>query len=200
MNENNLTIGSLKFEGIDFSSWEDLGLVTACETSIKDAKKVELLHEDHIFVNINILENYIKGEMLTPDEDSLSSIDDMLASSDSETVSLGLDLLINYNVKDNRTRVVNVLKRNMKNVISNKRTISVGFKNVLTQLDLSLTKLNSYSRIRLLNHCYIKAINGQDKEEARKGIIEETETRIREMLERLNPDNIYNLTCEINIS
>lgn len=71
------------------------------------------------------------------DKETLNSLNDMLSSSDAESVELGIKILQNLNVSESPLSVATLLALNDKQIKTNKAKSTVGFKQVLETLNMS---------------------------------------------------------------
>jgi hypothetical protein len=88
-----------------------LGRIPIRRESKKNLDKIKTIENATLpLVDKNVLEKYLANNNLTPDAESLDNISNLLKSKDAQNISLGIDMLINFNIINNRVKIYNILK------------------------------------------------------------------------------------------
>ncbi len=148
-------------------------------------------------INEENLEEYVMSYSENELTDDLyESLTKMLSSSDTTTVELGIKMLNNFDVKKYALKIGSLLRLNQSTIEKNKALQSVGFKNIMSQLNTTWNNLSQSDVLYYYNKLYISSSEENDKDEIRKYIIAELKNR---MLVNYNI-NIKNIQVPLNVT
>ena len=130
------------------------------------------------------LEEYVVSKNTNELTDDLyKSLDTMLKSKDDSTIELGVKMLNNFDVKKYALQIGSLLRLNGENITNNKALTTVGFKNVMTQLETNWNHLKDSDTLRYYDSLYNASSNTDDKIQIQKYVAEEIKRRIYTMYE-----------------
>lgn len=110
------------------------------------------------------LEEYITSKNSNELTDELyKSLDTMLKSKDASTVELGIKMLNNFDIKKYALQVGSLLRLNSAYIMHNKALITVGFKNILSQLNTDWNNLCRSDNLIYYNNLYNSSSSNEDK-------------------------------------
>jgi hypothetical protein len=160
-----------------------------------------IINADKPLVDKSVLEHYLASSSLTPDEESLGNIVNLLKSKDTNSICLGIDMLMNFDIINNRLAIYDAIKpyiHDMK-VRAYSKLQSTAWRNILDMLGFSNTSsLESMDVRRAVRNIYNIANSETDKEAARQRLI----AFINDDIERVkmsNDINNYNISVEYNV-
>lgn len=125
------------------------------------------------------LEEYItsknSNELTT---DLYNSLNTMMQSKDASTVELGIKMLNNFDIKKYALQVGSLLRLNSQNIERNKALQTVGFKNVMTQLNSTWNQLKDSDTLQYYDRLYSSSTSDDDKQEIQKYVTAEIKRRV----------------------
>lgn len=184
----------------------NVGMLPSDTKFVYNGKYLELSQSTYEFVN-NLINKYMlitydteldkfvsqNGQPLTLED--LSTLDKMLSSSDPSVVSMGMKLLTNYDLSKHTCAVTVLIYNNRANVNSNQTKNSVGFKQVLQSLNISLYD----SKYESINNAYKAATDPNDKAMAKKLVIAHIENELKNIYDGWTK-TYSNIPLNINLS
>jgi hypothetical protein len=179
-----------------------LGRIPIRRESKKNLDKIRTVENATLpLVDKTVLEKYLANDNLTPDAESLKNISNLLKSKDAQNISLGIDMLINFNIINNRVKIYNIIKPNLQDIRHKAygKLQSAVWKNILDQLGFYNTGHFEVSNIKLtMRKFYEQAVNEEDKEEARTILVDLMKEEINRMIQN-NETELYNIKFDYNI-
>lgn len=125
------------------------------------------------------LEEYItsknSNELTT---DLYNSLNTMMQSKDASTVELGIKMLNNFDVKKYALQIGSLLRLNSQNIERNKALQTVGFKNVMTQLNSTWNQLKDSDTLQYYDRLYSSSTSDDDKQQIQKYVTAEIKRRV----------------------
>jgi hypothetical protein len=110
------------------------------------------------------LEEYITSKNSNELNDELyKSLDTMLKSKDATTIELGIKMLNNFDIKKYALQVGSLLRLNSSHITYNKALTTVGFKNVLSQLNTDWNSLSNSDNLVYYDKLYRSSSTNEDK-------------------------------------
>lgn len=132
--------------------------------------------------------------------DLYNSLNTMMQSKDASTVELGIKMLNNFDIKKYALQVGSLLRLNSSNIERNKALQTVGFKNVMIQLNTTFQQLKYDDTLHYYNKLYLSSTNDEDKQQIQKYVAIEVKNRVNNAY-ILNTQNIEvptELILEVN--
>ncbi len=170
----------------------------------KDLTDNEYEHFDNIinkFMQITYdteLDKFVSANSAFLSIDDLNTIDGMLQSTDASVVAMGMKLLSNYNISNSVCAVTALICKNIHNIRTNTAKTSVGFKQILQQLNIS--SLNSYE-YEMVNNAYKVATDASDRQSAHQIVCSKIKQDLEEFYKTLiRKYSNMEFSIDINIS
>jgi hypothetical protein len=160
-----------------------------------------ILNADKPLIDKSVLEHYIAGSALTPDQESLENIVNMLKSNDTNSISLGIDMLMNFDIINNRLAIYDAIKPyiSQMKVRAYAKLQSATWRNILDMLGFSSTgSLECTDVRRAIRNIYHIANNNEDKEAARQRLIAFVKDDI-ERVKAMNDIGNYNIDVSYEV-
>ena len=146
------------------------------------------------------LDKFIVSQLRKMEAEDVQTLATMLQSSDQSVVAMGIKLLATYNITDSKCTCGTLLAACWKNLRYNDATKSVGFKSVLSTLELDREDFSSYGdNSKLINKLYAASQNEDDRNTCRTAILKSVESEVLKRFEELK--TIYsNFDFNINVT
>ena len=128
------------------------------------------------------LDNFLTSGLEPLSEESISSIEKMIASRDSSTIEIGINLLCNIPVTKYPCTITMLLIRYVEPIFNSNLSKSVKFKYILDYLEISRKTIYIYSW-NLLDTMYAKSTDEDDKKIARQLIQDKISFKISQLIE-----------------
>jgi hypothetical protein len=160
-----------------------------------------ILNADKPLVDKSVLEHYLASSALTPDAESLDNIVKLLKSKDTNSICLGIDMLMNFDIINNRLAIYEAIKPyvyDMK-IRAYAKLQSAAWKNILDMLGFNSTSsLETMDVRRAIRNIYNIANSETDKEAARQRLIGFVNDDI-ERVKLANDIKNYNINVEYTV-
>lgn len=154
-------------------------------TSLANYNKINIDIINDIYNNIDKciteenLEEYITSKNSNELTDDLyNSLNIMLQSKDASTIELGIKMLNNFDIKKYALQVGSLLRLNSENIERNKALQTVGFKNVMAQLNTTFQELKYVDTLAYYNKLYLVTSDNADKQQLQKYVTAEIKRRV----------------------
>jgi hypothetical protein len=160
-----------------------------------------ILNADKPLIDKSVLEHYLASSALTPDQESLDNIVNLLKSKDTNSICLAIDMLMNFDIVNNRLAIYDAIKPHVYDmkIRAYAKLQSAAWRNILDMLGFSNTSsLESMDIRRAIRNIYNIANNETDKEAARQRLIAFVNDDI-ERVKMSNDINNYNINVEYNV-
>jgi hypothetical protein len=160
-----------------------------------------VLNADKPLVDKSVLEHYLASSALAPDQESLENIVNLLKSNDTNSISLGIDMLMNFDIINNRLAIYDAIKPyiSQMKVRAYAKLQSAAWRNILDMLGFSSTSSLECTDVRrAIRNIYNIANNETDKEAARQRLIAFVQDDI-ERVKTMNDINSYNINVSYEI-
>ncbi len=95
------------------------------------------------------LERLLTKDSIVLNQENYNILDNMLKSTNDDTVSLAIKMLTNYNISQSSLLMLTLICNNITNIKNNKSYASVGFKNIRTLLNLDNIYIGNFYDILL---------------------------------------------------
>ena len=148
------------------------------------------------------LDAFISQTLKIMDAEDIKTLTTMLSSKDGSVVAMGIKLLATYNIQERICTTGTMIISNWDNIRYNNVRSSVGFQNIIKQLELDPGEFTGsvYRQNRLINKLYSLSKNKDDREACRNTILEQIKQRLMKDFEEYSKefDNLgMSLTIEI---
>lgn len=143
------------------------------------------------------LEEYITSKNFNELTDELyTSLNTMMQSKDASTVELGIKMLNNFDAKKYALQIGSLLRLNAYNIQYNKALNTVGFKNVMSQLNTDFKRLQNSDTLRYYDSLYAVSDNDEDKIKIQKYVTTEIKNRVNMTYESC----VHNITVPTKLT
>lgn len=146
------------------------------------------------------LDKFIVSQLRKMEAEDVQTLVSMLQSSDQSVVAMGIKLLATYNISDSMCTCGTLLATCWNNIKYNDATKSVGFKSVLSTLDLDRGDFSYYGdNSKLINKLYAASKNEDDRNTCKTAILKAVEAQLMQEFEKLQ--KVYsNFDLNINLT
>ena len=146
------------------------------------------------------LDKFIVSQLKKMEEEDVQTLVGMLQSTDQSIVAMGIKLLATYNIDDSICTCGTLLATCWNNIKYNDATKSVGFKSVLSTLNLDRGDFSYYGdNSKLINKLYAASKNEDDRNTCKTAILKAVEAQLMQEFEKLQ--KVYsNFDLNINLT
>lgn len=128
------------------------------------------------------LDKFVSSNSSTLSADDLNTIDGMLGSSDPAVVAMGMKLLSSYNISNSICAVTAVICKNINKIKQNTAKTSVGFKQILQQLNITSLYDTDFN---MINSAYRVSTNPADRNTAHKVVCSKIKQELEEQFNNI---------------
>lgn len=146
------------------------------------------------------LDKFICNGLMPVTEDDINTLHNMFSSNDNSVVGLGLKLLSSYDITSDPLSIVLLLHKHYSKIRYNDAYKSVGFKQVITSLQINEEYLGN-NRDKLINQVFDACHNDETKAKAREAVRLMILREAQEYMNKtLNGLERYELTYDLTVN
>lgn len=148
------------------------------------------------------LDKFVSQGLQQVTNEDLKALTKMMSSTDQSVIGMAIKLLSNYNIQDAPLTIGTLIINNFSKMQYVNEINSVGFKQVLSTLNLTIDQLKShYSTDSMINTLYSKSTNDDERTKTRTMLIDQLTDELNDSIKkRLSNLTAFGFNIELKIT